>query len=110
MKSDTPTVKAGETTYSEALASLIRQDPDVLTLNDAVIPCGEKPLTTGFENKFKGVVAFLKREIPKISNDTVIPRRSLEDTQSLLHCIVTRLDGKNHQIAFHKLQQPTRTE
>jgi hypothetical protein len=110
MKLDTATTKAGETTYSEAIANLMRQDPDILTLNDALIPHGEKPLTTGFEERFKYIIAYLKRQTPKISNDTIVPRRSLEDTQSLLSCIITRLDGKNHQIAFHKLQQSTHTE
>ena len=110
MESNTPTVKAGETTYSEAIANLMRQDTEIFTLNDALIPCGETPLTTGFEERFKYIIAYLKRQTLKISNDTIVPLRSLEDTQSLLSCIITRLDGKNHQIAFHKLQESTRTE
>jgi hypothetical protein len=110
MESNTATTQAGETTNSEAIANLMRQDPDILSLNDALIPYGEKPLTTGFEERFKYIIAYLKRQTPKISNDTIVPRRSLEETQSLLNCIVTRLDGKNRQIAFHKLQESTRTE
>lgn len=47
------------------------------------------------------------------TGDTVVPRRSLEDTQSLLHSIVTRLQrfqNIDHLIGLHKSQETTRTK
>lgn len=58
MESDTPTVKAGETTYIEALASLMRLDPDTsdfIHLNRSVGPA-DSPAA-----RLRSLVSSLKR-------------------------------------------------